>query len=103
WAPDRVSIALDALSIDRMVETATERIFVGKHAELHGRLASGSVRDKPVIDLALQLVAATAPTLHPLAAQPFDADVDATLRGLKDFGPRTWPERFRQLQEAGGR
>jgi hypothetical protein len=103
WAPDRVSIALDDLLIDRQGQATGERIFAGKHAELHGRLASGSVRNDPVIDLAMKLVAATAPTVHPLAAQPFDADVDATLRGLKDFGPRTWPERFRQLQQAGGR
>jgi hypothetical protein len=25
------------------------------------------------------------------------------LRGLKDFAPKPWPERFREIQAAGGR
>lgn len=102
-APERVSLALDNPAIDRKTAEGSERIFAGKHAELHGRLASGTVNDRPVIDMALRLVSSIAPTLHPLAAQPLDVDVDATLRGLKDFGPKTWPQRFRELQEAGGR
>src|SRR6202042_1225689 len=40
--------------------------------------------------------------VHPLLAQPFDADVRALLSGLKDFAPKPWPERFRELQAAGG-
>lgn len=102
-SPERVSLSLDNPALDRATGSGSERIFAGKHAELHGRLVSGTVNDRPVIDLALKLVSAIAPTLHPLAAQPLDADVDATLHGLKDFGPRTWPERFREMQAAGGR
>ena len=30
-------------------------------------------------------------------------DVTAVLRGLKDFAPKPWPQRFRELQAAGGR
>src|SRR5229473_1936920 len=37
----------------------------------------------------------------PLAAS-FDADVRTMLSGLKDFSPRPWPERFREIQAAGG-
>jgi len=40
--------------------------------------------------------------VHPLLAQPFDADVRAQLSGLKDFAPKPWPERFRELQASGG-
>jgi hypothetical protein len=40
--------------------------------------------------------------LHPLLATPFDVDVRATLSGLKDFSPKPWPERFREIQAAGG-
>ena len=41
--------------------------------------------------------------LHPLLAVPFDADVRTLLSGLKDFAPKPWPERFREIQAAGGR
>jgi hypothetical protein len=51
----------------------------------------------------LKLAGATAPAVHPAAGTPFDADVTAVLRGLKDFGPKTWAERFREIQAAGGR
>ena len=40
--------------------------------------------------------------LHPLLAAPFDADVQTRLAGLKDFSPKAWPERFREIQAAGG-
>ena len=35
--------------------------------------------------------------MHPLLAAPFDADVRARLSGLKDFSPKPWPERFREI------
>jgi hypothetical protein len=41
--------------------------------------------------------------VHPLLAAPFDVDVQTRLSGLKDFKPKPWPERFRELQAAGGR
>ena len=47
--------------------------------------------------------AATAPSWHPAAAMPLDADITAVLRGLKDFAPKPWPQLFRELQAAGGR
>ena len=40
--------------------------------------------------------------LHPLLAEPFDADVRTMLSGLKDFSPKPWPQRFREIQAAGG-
>jgi hypothetical protein len=40
--------------------------------------------------------------VHPLLAQPFDADMRALLSGLKDFAPKPWPERFREIQASGG-
>ena len=64
---------------------------------------SGTVQDNPVIEMVLKLAAAAAPSWHPAAATPVDADVTAVLRGLKDFSPKPWPERFRELQAAGGR
>lgn len=101
--PERVSLVFDNPTLDRHGDAAAERAFAAKHAELHGRLASGTVRDRPVIDLALNLVAAVAPALHPLAAQPFDADIDTQLVGLQNFDPKPWVQRFREIQEANGR
>ena len=56
-----------------------------------------------MIDLVLQLRNATAPTINPLTAKPFDANITFVLRGLKDFSPKPWAERFREIQAAGGR
>jgi hypothetical protein len=100
-APERISIALDNASFDRIAATQ-ETVLRAKHIELHGRMAGGSTQSNPVIDLALQLVQASAPGLHPAAAQPLDADIAAVLRGLKDFAPKPWPDRLRELQAAGG-
>jgi hypothetical protein len=101
--PERVSIVFDNPVLDRNEAAAPERAFTAKHAEVHGRLASGTVRDKPVIDIALNLAGAVAPALHPLAAQPFDADLDTQLVGLHNFDPKPWSQRFREIQQANGR
>lgn len=102
-APQRVSFSADQMTIDRSDTEKAERIFSANHAELHGRLASGTVVENPVIDIATSLAAATAPSLHPLTKQPLDFSADAQLVGLRNFAPKTWPERFREIQQANGR
>src|SRR5438552_18819540 len=45
-------------------------------------------------------------TLFPyttLFRSPFNADVRAKLTGLRDFAPKPWPERFREIAAAGGK
>jgi hypothetical protein len=37
-----------------------------------------------------------------LAKTPSDADIVANLRGLKDFSPKPWSDRFREIQAANG-
>jgi hypothetical protein len=101
-APERVSLVFDDPTLDRHDGVEPARPFAAKHAELHGRIAAGTVRENPVVDIALNLVAAVAPSLHPLAAQPFDADLDTRLVGLRNFNPKPWGQRFREIQEAGG-
>jgi hypothetical protein len=101
--PERASIVIDNPTFDRVNPSGKETLFKANRAEVHGRIAQGSAADNPVIDLALRLISATAPTINPLAAQPFDADITFVLRGLKDFGPKPWPDRFREIQAAGGR
>jgi hypothetical protein len=99
--PERVSIVLDNASFDRVGATQ-EPVVRAKRIETHGRMASGSAHNNPVLDLALRLAGASAPTLHPVLAQPLDGEITATLRGLKDFRPKPWPDRFREIQAAGG-
>ncbi|HXZ45428.1 MAG TPA: DUF2125 domain-containing protein [Pseudolabrys sp.] len=102
-APERVSLVLDQPAVDRMDGTARLNVLRAKHIEIHGRIAEGSAASKPVVEIALQLAQATAPALHPAAAQPIDADITVMLRGLNDFSPKPWPARFREIQVAGGR
>jgi hypothetical protein len=101
-APERVSLVFDLPAVDRMTGGSEQQWLRAKHVEIHGRIAGGSVANNPVIELALQLDKATAPGLLPGGSQPLDADITAVLRGLKDFAPKPWPVRFREIQSAGG-
>jgi hypothetical protein len=100
--PQRASIVFDDASIDRVNSSVQVPLARAKHIELHGRLAEGSTPDHPLIETVLRLEAGSVQELHPLLAQPFDAEVRATLSGLKDLAPKPWPDRFRELQAAGG-
>jgi hypothetical protein len=102
-APERVSLVFDKPVVDRTTGGGRENILTAKHIEVHGRIVEGSAIAKPVIEVVLRLAAASAPTLHPAAAAPVDADITGVLRGLNDFAPKPWPVRFRELQAAGGR
>jgi hypothetical protein len=100
--PQRASIVFDDPAIDRVNGSAQTPLARAKHVELHGRLAEGSPSDLPAIETVLQIAQGSVQELHPLLAAPFDADVRTTLSGLKDFSPKPWPERFREIQAAGG-
>lgn len=100
--PQRASIVFDDPAIDRVSGSMMTPLARAKHVELHGRLADGSSSDHPVIETVLKVEGGSVQELHPLLAQPFDADVRTLLSGLKDFSPKPWPERFRELQAAGG-
>ncbi len=102
-APQRVSLVFDGPTVDRVVGAARQNILRAKHIEVHGRMAEGSAANKPVIEVALQLDQASAPTLHPAASHPIDATATAVLRGLNDFSPKPWSVRFREMQAEGGR
>jgi hypothetical protein len=99
-APERVTIRIDEPAVDR---PGGDNLFRAARLSLDGRLVSGTVRDHPVIEAVLKLAAASAPNWHPAAAKAVDADITVVLRGLKDFSPKPWPERLRELQVAGGR
>jgi hypothetical protein len=100
--PQRASIVFDDATLDRIngaVQTPLARV---KHAELHGRLADGSPLDHPLIETVAKVEGGSVQEIHPLLTEPFDVDVHAMVTGLKDFSPKPWPERFREIQAAGG-
>jgi hypothetical protein len=100
--PQRASIVFDDPAIDRVNTSGQTPLARAKHVELHGRLADGASLDRPVIETVWKVEGGSVQELHPLLAQPFDADGRALLSGLKDFAPKPWPERFREIQAAGG-
>jgi hypothetical protein len=100
--PQRVSVVFDDPAIDRVEGAMQVPVAAAKHVELHGRIAEGSPKEQPVIESVLQISQGSVKGLHPLLADPFDADVRALLSGLKDLSPKPWPARFREIQAAGG-
>ncbi|MGB8398680.1 DUF2125 domain-containing protein [Bradyrhizobium sp.] len=100
--PRRAAIVFDDPAIDRINASGPTPLARASHVELHGRLADGSPTENPVIETVLQIAGGSVREVHPLLSAPFDADVRTRLTGLRDFSPKPWPERFRELQAAGG-
>jgi len=99
--PQRGSIVFDDPAIDRVSGAGPTPLARAKHIELHGRLVDGATPG-PVIETVLKIEGGSVQELHPLLAEPFAADVRTMLSGLKDFSPKPWPQRFREIQAAGG-
>lgn len=99
--PESVSIELDGSHLNRTGGNGAT-IFEAKRADIRGVLAAGSPNHHPVIEVSVHLAGAKMPTLHPLLAEPIDAELDAELRGFKDLSPKPWADRFREMQAAGG-
>jgi hypothetical protein len=100
--PQRVSLLFDDASIDRVNASVQTPLARAKHIELHGRLVDGTAPGQTGIETVLQIAGGSVQDVHPLLAQPFDADVRTLLSGLQDFSPKPWPQRFREIQAAGG-
>jgi hypothetical protein len=100
--PQRADIEFDDATIEHVEGAVQVPLANAKHVELHGRIAQGSPVDHPNIESVLEINQGSIQGLHPLLAQPFDAGVRAMVTGLKDFAPKPWPERFREIQAAGG-
>ncbi|HUZ33307.1 MAG TPA: DUF2125 domain-containing protein [Xanthobacteraceae bacterium] len=100
--PETAFANLDGPHLDQVGAAGNATWFQAKHADLYGRVLSGSPRNHPVIEATLHLVAATAPTLHPIFAAAVDLDADAVMSGFNDLLPKPWPERFREMQANGG-
>ncbi len=100
--PQRASVVFDSPSLARVDGSMQVPLAEAGHVELHGRLAEGSPKDAPVIETVLEINKGVIRGLHPLLADPFDANVRALVSGLKDLTPKPWPVRFREIQAAGG-
>jgi hypothetical protein len=101
--PESADIVFDNASVDRFAGAVQAPTVRAKHVELHGRNAEGSTPDKPILESVLQLAGVSILGVHPLLETPFDADIRTRLSGLTDVSPKPWPQRFRELQAAGGR
>lgn len=102
-SPQRISLVVEEPSLGRGAGSAQAPVGRAKRSELHGRIAEGSATADPVIETVWRLTQANAEALHPVLAETFDMTVHARLSGLKDFRPKPWPERFREIQAADGR
>jgi hypothetical protein len=100
--PERVTVTLAKPRLDRTTGSDTATIFQADRVEVDGRIIEGSARNKPVIEASAQFAAAVAPSFHPLLAEPLQGEIDAVMRGFKDFSPKPWSVLFRELQAAGG-
>ena len=100
--PERVTVDLTKPRLDRTAGANAGMIFQADRVEVDGRIISGSARRNPVIEATAKVAAALAPSFHPLLAEPLAGEVDAVMRGFKDFQPKPWSVLFRDMQAAGG-
>jgi hypothetical protein len=100
--PERVTVDLAKPRLDRSSGANAGMIFQADRVAVDGRIIAGSARRNPVIEASAQVTAALAPSFHPLLAEPLAGEVDAVMRGFKDFEPKPWSVLFRDMQAAGG-
>jgi hypothetical protein len=100
--PDSASITVQQPHIDHVESGRASTLFAAANAELRARIVGGSAGNHPVIDATLRFSSATAPTVHPLLAEPLQGTVDVLLRGFADLSPKPLAARFRELQATGG-
>jgi len=100
--PEQISVDLQKPRLDRVAGPGAGMIFQADSADVDGRIIEGTARNNPVIEITGHFAAAMAPSFHPLLAEPLQGDIDAVLRGFKDFSPKPWPALFRDMQASGG-
>ncbi|MGP9814463.1 DUF2125 domain-containing protein [Rhodopseudomonas sp. NSM] len=101
--PQRIALVFDAPALDRVDGATQVPLARARQAEMHARQVEGPTPGQPRIETDFRFEGASIQDVHPLLAELFDAHLRVVLSGLKDFRPKPWPERFRELQAAGGR
>lgn len=100
--PERVTVDLTNPRLDGTAGANAGMIFQADRLEVDGRIIAGSARRNPVIEATATVAAGLAPSFHPLLAEPLAGEIDAVMRGFKDFQPKPWSVLFHDLQAAGG-
>jgi hypothetical protein len=100
--PSRISMEFNDPTVDRIDANGQSPFFRAKHTEWHIRLVGGELNDHPVLESVLQAQGASVQGIHPVFETPFDESLHIKFRGLNDFSPKSWPERFREIQANGG-
>lgn len=101
--PESASLQFDGPHVQRTkTASGNDNLFKADRIAATGRVISGAPNDHPVIEVTLHLDRAAAPTLHPSLAAPVDVILDAVVRGFADLAPKSWPDRIREMQAAGG-
>jgi hypothetical protein len=95
--PEAVTVTLRAPRLDRVLGPGSGMIFAADAVDVAGRIIAGSAQSKPVIEATGHFTNATAPTFHPLLAEPLQGDADFVMRGFADFSPKPWPALFRDM------
>lgn len=101
--PERISVALDGVTVDHVTAAGADRIALAKRAEFHTRIRHDPAGVGLTIDVASKLAEASLPNVPVLNSRPFDLDADAIVRGLADLRPKPLPARLREWQAAGGK
>ncbi len=101
-AQESVTVSVDNPKVDQSINASATTIFTADSAEVQSRMIGGSAANNPVIDTLVRFAAATAPTVHPLLAEPVQGELDAVFKGFKDLAPKPWAQRFREMQASGG-
>jgi hypothetical protein len=102
-SPDSASLSFEAPHVDRVTAAGgSEGLFKADRVEAAARVISGQPNNHPTIEAMFDLEGAMAPALHPLLAAPANIKLDTVVRGLDDLGPKSWPDRIREMQAAGG-
>ena len=100
--PDAVSINLSQPQLASGTGPGAATLFAAQDTDFQARIIEGSASNHPVIDAVLHLASATAPGLQSALAKPLQGDIEVVLRGFNDLAPKSFAQRFRELQAAGG-
>ena len=100
--PERVTVDMTKPRLDRTAGANAGMIFQADRLEVDGHIIAGSAGRNPVIEARAKVTAALAPSFHPLLAEPLQGEIDAVMRGFKDFQPKPWSVLFRDMQASGG-
>ncbi len=106
--PERLSIVVDKPNLAAV--PPSKPLATAEHLEFHARFAAESGPGHQVLDLALDMRSATAPTLvaalgsfGPLASAATDLSFVAVLHGVSDLTPKPLAQKLREIQAANGR